>query len=64
MNVETEDVTGFAMAELPGPMYTGVDPEDFVWGQDVTIYYKHVVITGVYGGLGVLLLDDNDDGSS
>ena len=60
-NVETEDVSGFAMAELPGPMYMGTEPEDFEWGQDYTDYFKHVVVTGLYDGMEVFLLDANDD---
>jgi hypothetical protein len=60
-NVETEDISGFAMAAIDGPMYMGVAPGDFVWGQDVTDYYKYVVVTGVYSGMEVFLLDDNGD---
>jgi hypothetical protein len=59
MYVETEDVDGFAMTAISGPMYT----EDvFEFGQSAENYHKTVKVTGKYGELDVLLYDDNADG--
>jgi len=58
-NVETEDVTAYAMTAIAGPMYTG---DVFDYGQTADQYYKTVKVTGVYGDLSVLLYDDDADG--
>jgi hypothetical protein len=59
MNVETEDVDGFAMGAIAGPMYT----EDvFDYGQSAENYHKTVTVSGKYGDLSVKLYDDNSDG--
>mgnify|MGYP003571926074 FL=1 len=58
-NVETEDVDGYAMTAIAGPMYTG---DVFDYGQTADEYYKTVKVTGKYGELSVLLYDDDADG--
>jgi hypothetical protein len=59
MYVETEDVDGFAMTAIDGPMYTG---STFDFSQTPDEYWKYVKVTGMYGDMTVELYDDNGDG--
>jgi len=58
-HVGTNQVDGFTMGAIDGPMYTG---DTFVWGQTAPDYYKTVSIKGTADGLAVKLYDGNDDG--
>lgn len=62
-NVETEDIAGFAMTAIAGPLYMGAtETATHAYGQTSSQYWKTVKVTGTYGTLSVLLYDSNEDG--